>query len=139
MAAERDGWYRIERLIRSLTPTECMYPGYFTDPDWSVRDLAAHLGTWLAEAGTQLERLPAGTYAGHDVDIEALNASFLAGHGRPALGRGVDPGHVWSVADARAHGPSWRSPPTRRRGGSTRPARSTTQSTSTAWRRGSRS
>jgi hypothetical protein len=77
MAAERDGWYHIERLIRSLTPIECMHPGYFTDPYWSVRDLAAHLGTWLAEAGVQLERLGAGTYAGHDVDIEALNASFL--------------------------------------------------------------
>jgi hypothetical protein len=78
MAAERQGWYRIEHLIRSLTPTECMVPGYFTDPDWAVRDLAAHLGTWLAEAGAQLERQQAGTYEGHDVDIEALNASFLA-------------------------------------------------------------
>lgn len=78
LAAERTGWYQIERLVRSLTPTECLIPGYFHDPDWSVRDLAAHLGTWLAEAGTQLERLHAGTYGGHDVDIEAMNASFLA-------------------------------------------------------------
>jgi hypothetical protein len=78
MAAERDGWYHVERLIRSLSPAECMAPGYFRDPDWSVRDLAAHLGTWLAEGAIQLERIAAGTYAGHDVDIEALNASFLA-------------------------------------------------------------
>jgi len=81
MDAEREGWYHIERLIRSLTPAECMVPGYFRDPDWSVRDLAAHLGTWLAEAAVQLERIRAGTYAGHDVDIEALNASFLAAMG----------------------------------------------------------
>jgi len=77
MAAEREGWYRVERLIRSLTPAECMVPGYFHDPDWTVRDLAAHLGTWLAEAGSQFERMTGGTYAGHDVDIEAMNASFL--------------------------------------------------------------
>lgn len=76
--AERVGWYEVERLIRSLTPVECLIPGYYRDPDWSVRDVVAHLGTWLAEAGTQLERMMAGTYAGHDVDIDALNASFLA-------------------------------------------------------------
>ena len=42
-----------------------------------MRDLAAHLGPWLAEAEVQLERLTAGTYEGHDVDIDALNAAFL--------------------------------------------------------------
>ena len=52
--------------------------GVLPDPDWTVRDVVAHLGTWLAEAGQQLERMAGGTYAGHDVDIDALNASFLA-------------------------------------------------------------
>ena len=84
LAAERDGWYDVERLIRSLTPTECLVPGYYRDPDWTVRDVVAHLGTWLAEAGQQLERMVAGTYRGHDVDIDALNASFLeAMQGQP--------------------------------------------------------
>ncbi len=76
--AERTGWYEVEALIRSLTPAECLEPGYYRDPDWTVRDVVAHLGTWLAEAGVQLERMVAGTYAGHDVDIDGLNASFLA-------------------------------------------------------------
>jgi hypothetical protein len=76
--AERAGWYEVERLIRSLTPVECLVPGYYVDPDWTVRDMVAHLGTWLAEAGVQLERMTGGSYAGHDVDIDALNASFLA-------------------------------------------------------------
>lgn len=75
---ERAGWYEVERLVRSLTPTECLTPGYYTDPDWTVRDVVAHLGTWLAEAGVQLERMSAGSYAGHDVDIDGLNASFLS-------------------------------------------------------------
>jgi hypothetical protein len=76
--AERSGWYELSALVRSLTPEECLTPGYFRDPDWAVRDLVGHLGTWLAEAQTQFERMSAGTYEGHDVDIDALNATFLA-------------------------------------------------------------
>jgi hypothetical protein len=75
--AERRGWYELAALMDSLTPEECLLPGYYLDPDWTVRDLAAHLGPWLAEAEIQLERLTAGTYEGHDVDIDALNAAFL--------------------------------------------------------------
>jgi hypothetical protein len=76
--AERAGWYEIATLVRSLTPAECLEPGYYRDPDWSVRDLVSHLGTWLAEAEIQLERIGAGTYEGHDVDVDGLNAIFLA-------------------------------------------------------------
>ncbi len=76
--AERNGWYEIADLVRSLTPEECLEPGYQRDPDWTVRDVVAHLGTWLAEAEIQFERIAAGTYAGHDIDIDALNADLLA-------------------------------------------------------------
>jgi hypothetical protein len=75
--AERMGWYELASLVRSLTPAECLVPGYYADPDWSVRDVAGHVGTWLAEAEVQFERLAAGTYEGHDVDVDALNAVFL--------------------------------------------------------------
>jgi hypothetical protein len=75
--AERRGWYEVAALVRSLTPDECLVAGYYRDPDWTVRDVVAHLGTWLAEAEVQLERMTAGTYEGHDVDIDALNAAFL--------------------------------------------------------------
>lgn len=75
--AERQGWYEIVDLVRSLTPEECLEPGYQRDPDWTVRDVVAHLGTWLAEAQTQFERMSAGTYGGHDIDIDALNAALL--------------------------------------------------------------
>ena len=77
--AERAGWYELLALVRSLTPEECLEPGYYRDPDWSVRDLVAHLGTWLAEAQVQFERLNAGTYEGNDVDIDTLNAALLDG------------------------------------------------------------
>jgi hypothetical protein len=74
---ERRGWYELAKLVRSLTPTECLEPGYYRDPDWTVRDVVAHLGTWLAEAEVQFERMRAGTYEGHSIDIDGLNARFL--------------------------------------------------------------
>ncbi len=86
--AERAGWYELSGLVRSLTPTECLEPGYYRDPDWTVRDLVAHVGTWLAEAHRQFECLRAGTYDGHDVDIDAVNAALL---------RGME-GQPWEVA-----------------------------------------
>jgi hypothetical protein len=82
--AERAGWYELTALVRSLTPPECLVAGYYRDPDWTVRDLMAHVGTWLAEAHRQFECLRAGTYDGHDVDIDATNAALLAGmEGQP--------------------------------------------------------
>jgi hypothetical protein len=76
---EREGWYELLRLVRLLTPEECLEPGYYQDPDWTVRDVVAHLGTWLAEAQVQFERIGSGTYEGHDVDVDALNATLLEG------------------------------------------------------------
>jgi hypothetical protein len=75
--AERQGWYQLAELVRSLTPDECLIPGYYRDPDWTVRDLVAHIGTWLAEAEVQFERISAGTYEGHEIDIDGLNATLL--------------------------------------------------------------
>jgi hypothetical protein len=91
--AERVGWYVIAELVRTITPEECLIPGYYTDPDWTVRDVVAHLGTWLAEAAIQFERIGAGTYAGHDIDIEAMNAEFLAAMA----------GQPWTVAWTQAN------------------------------------
>ncbi len=75
--AERLGWYELAGLVRSLTPEECLEPRYYPDAGWAVRDVVAHLGTWLAEAHAQFERIRTGTYEGHDVDVDALNAALL--------------------------------------------------------------
>jgi hypothetical protein len=93
LEAERAGWYEIANLVRSLTPDECLIPGYYEDPDWTVRDVVAHLGTWLAEAQARLEQITAGTYEGHAIDIGALNAAFLAAMS----------GHPWDVAWVQAN------------------------------------
>lgn len=96
--AERAGWDELLELIHSLDPAEIERPGYYRDPDWSVVDLVAHLGMWLAEAGIQLERLQAGTYELTDVDIDALNAEFQSGmRGQP-----------WSVVFTQAQASHYR-------------------------------
>lgn len=82
--AERVGWAELVDLVDSLDPDELARPGYYRRPDWSVIDVVAHIGMWLAEAGIQLERIMAGTYERAEVDIDALNAEFRAGmHGQP--------------------------------------------------------
>ena len=62
MEAERAGWYEMVALVRQLTPDECLVPGYYRDPEWTVRDVVGHLGTWLAEAEIQFERMIGGRY-----------------------------------------------------------------------------
>ena len=91
--AERHGWYELVDLVRSLTPEECLEPGYYRSPDWTTRDVVAHLGTWLAEAEVQFERMGAGTYSGHDVNVDGLNAELLA----------AMEGHPWEVAWVQAN------------------------------------
>jgi hypothetical protein len=75
---ERERWIEIAALCRSLDAVDRLRPGYFRDPDWSVKDLVAHLGTWMAEAEIQLLRIEAGTYVDEPLDIDGLNAQFLA-------------------------------------------------------------
>jgi hypothetical protein len=76
--AEAAAWYELADLVRALRPAERLRPGYYRDPDWSVRDLAAHVGTWLAEADVQFQQMLAGTYEGHEVNVDGLNARLLA-------------------------------------------------------------
>jgi hypothetical protein len=78
IAAERRGWFEILGLVKSLDEAEVLDPGYYPETGWSVADVVAHLGTWLAEAGVQLERIQAGTYEARDLDIDAMNAQFRA-------------------------------------------------------------
>lgn len=78
IAAEREGWYELIGLVQPLGPDEADRPGYYHDPDWSVADLVAHVGTWLAEAGNQLEQIGAGTYEPRDLDIDTLNEQLRA-------------------------------------------------------------
>ena len=137
--AEGQGWHEFTSLVRQLTANECLEPGYYRDPDWAIRDLAAHLGTWLAEADRQFQQMLAGTYAGHgDVDVDGLNAWLLdamrASHGTWCGCRRTQPDRRCART-----GCGWTPSPTRQRGGSRSRARHTTPSTCRAFGSGSRS
>ena len=75
---ERSRWKAITAFVDLLTPAERLAPGYYADPAWSVKDLIAHLGAWMAEARVQLLDISARSYVPHEVDVEARNAETLA-------------------------------------------------------------
>jgi hypothetical protein len=76
MAAEDAGWDELHEAIDSLTPEELERPGYYVE-GWSAKDLLAHIGSWLAEAGVVLERIRAGTYRLEEIDVDAMNKLSL--------------------------------------------------------------
>ena len=71
-------WSEIRSLLRLLSEDEVIVPGYFRDPDWTVKDLVSHLGAWLDEAATQLTNIAGNAYVAHDLSVDALNAETLA-------------------------------------------------------------
>jgi hypothetical protein len=84
MAAELEleaaRWAQIMALVALLTPEERLAPGYFRDPDWTVKDLLAHLGWWHGEARSELLKIATRMYEDHDFDIDRRNAEVLAAH-----------------------------------------------------------
>ena len=67
MPAEDAGWNELHALVDSLTPQEAERPGYYPE-GWSASDLLGHIGSWLAAAGTVLERIRTGTYP-EEIDV----------------------------------------------------------------------
>ena len=60
---EHERWTEIVAAVPLADArSERIRPGYYRDPDWTVKDMVAHLGTWMAEAEIQLLRIEAGTY-----------------------------------------------------------------------------
>lgn len=75
-AAEEDlGWRNFEDLLQTLSPAQMQEPGY-TPEGWSVKDLMAHVGCWMAEAGRELQRMRVGTYDDRPLDVDAMNREF---------------------------------------------------------------
>jgi mycothiol maleylpyruvate isomerase-like protein len=77
VARESSAWSELIGLAEALTPEEAARRGYYPDTGWSVKDVLAHMGGWLAEAGLMLHRIMAGTYTAGEVDIEAVNQRFF--------------------------------------------------------------
>ena len=73
--AEDAGWDELHALIDSMTPEQAERPGYYSEA-WSAKDLLAHIGSWLAEAGLILERVLVGTFRREEIDVDAMNEQF---------------------------------------------------------------
>lgn len=77
MEQEDRDWSELHGLVDSLPADRVEEPGYFAE-GWSAKDLIAHIGSWLAEAGVVLEQIRAGTYRPEEIDIDEMNARFFA-------------------------------------------------------------
>ena len=75
LQSERAGWEELDGLVETLSPEQAEVPGYL--PKWSVKDFLAHLAGWLAEAGQALEQIRSGAFTDSDVDVDALNDTFV--------------------------------------------------------------
>jgi hypothetical protein len=76
LADEDARWAEMHALLGRLSPEQVIQPGYYRE-GWSAKDLLAHVGTWLAEAGMMLERIAAGTYRHGELDVDAVNERTL--------------------------------------------------------------
>ena len=68
-------WAELHELVDSIPEDQVDEPGYFEE-GWSAKDLVAHIGSWLAEAGVVLERIRFGTYRPEEIDVDAMNEEF---------------------------------------------------------------
>ena len=75
-AQEEREWIELHVLIDSLPRDQVDRTGYFEE-GWSAKDLVAHVGSWLAEAGAVLQRIRFGTYRRKEIDIDEMNARFF--------------------------------------------------------------
>jgi catechol 2,3-dioxygenase-like lactoylglutathione lyase family enzyme len=73
---EDEGWHELHALMDSLPASAVERPGYFEE-GWSAKDLLAHIGAWLAQAGVALEQIGSGTYRADEIDVDALNGRYL--------------------------------------------------------------
>ncbi len=70
LRAEEERFVELWDLVRRLSPDQAAERGY--TEEWSVKDMAAHIAAWCAEAATRLEQMRMGTYTLTREDIAAL-------------------------------------------------------------------
>jgi hypothetical protein len=71
---EAEGWLEFRAVLDRLMPAQMLEPGL--TPDWTVKDLLAHLGSWMAETVVILEQIHAGTWTGLRRSVDDINADF---------------------------------------------------------------
>lgn len=89
---EDRAWAEFRSLVDPLSDEQLVLDGY--QEDWSIKDLMAHMGCWMAESARVLEQLRLGTYSSWDHDVDELNRIWWE------TWRDVDPRTVWAELHA---------------------------------------
>jgi hypothetical protein len=71
---ESEGWVEFRAVLDRLALSQMLEPGL--TPDWTVKDLLAHLGSWLAETVVILEQIQAGSWSKLERPVDEINADF---------------------------------------------------------------
>jgi hypothetical protein len=71
---EDEQWAELRAVLDQLAPGQMLEPGL--TEDWTVKDLLAHLGCWMAEAVVAMEQIQAGTWTGLGRSADEMNAEF---------------------------------------------------------------
>lgn len=71
---EDEAWAELRSSVASLGPDLALEDGYY--PEWSVKDLLAHLACWMAEAAQALQQMRMGTYRRVELDEDEMNRRF---------------------------------------------------------------
>jgi Mycothiol maleylpyruvate isomerase N-terminal domain len=72
--AEDERWAALCGLIEGVPAERLLEAG--VTPEWSVKDLLAHIGSWMAEAACVLERIRLGTYQSRSLHVDEMNRQF---------------------------------------------------------------
>jgi Mycothiol maleylpyruvate isomerase N-terminal domain len=67
-------WMELHDVLERLSAEDMTEPGL--TEEWTVKDLLAHLGCWMAQAAHVLERIRLGTYERTEIDVDAMNRWF---------------------------------------------------------------
>jgi hypothetical protein len=71
---EDTAWAELRGVLDSVSPDVMVEDGY--QPDWSIKDLLAHLACWLAEAAQALQQMRLGSYRKLELDEDEMNRRF---------------------------------------------------------------
>lgn len=71
---EDEGWAELRGVLASVSPDVMLEDGY--QPEWSLKDLLAHLACWMAEAAQALQQMRLGSYRRVELDEDEMNRGF---------------------------------------------------------------
>jgi hypothetical protein len=71
---EDEAWAELRGLLAPSPPDVVLEDGY--QPDWSIKDLLAHLACWMAEAAQALQQMRLGSYRRAELDEDEMNRGF---------------------------------------------------------------